>query len=164
MDFKFKSCDIVSTYDNSIISKLIRYISKSTVSHTAIMYDEKFVIESWISGVRIISIEDLKKRCNFYVSRCELTDLQSKIITTYLQNKYKSKYDLLQLLTIALHKIFGIKILNNHQKYICSELVWEAYTQIGMEIAPQVDESDDVTPKDLIESQNLKIVAEYIKC
>ena len=159
MDFEFKSCDIISTYDNSIISKLIRYISKSIVSHTAIMYDKNFVIESWISGVRIVNIEDFKKRCNFFVSRCELTDQQSEVITNYLRNKYKSKYDLLQLFTIALHKIFGIKILNNHQKYICSELVWEAYDKAGVEIAPQVDESDDVTPVDLITSKALKVVA-----
>ena len=164
MDYNnFKSCDIISTWDNSLISKLIRLITKSKVSHTAIMYDNKFIIESSFFGVRIVHIDNFKSRCNFYVSRIRygLNEDETVKIISYLQSKYKYKYDFLQLFTIGLHKLFGIKILNNHQKYICSELIWEAYNYADIEIVPQVDESDDVIPSDILESINLIVVEKY---
>ena len=151
--------DILACWDNSFISKTIRYITKSHASHIAIIYDETLVIESWWTGVRLVKLENLKNRTNFYGLRYDnLTKNQAENIIKYLQNSYESKYDKIQLITIALHKLFGFKIRHNDKKYICSELAWEAYNSAGIDIAPQVDESIDVVPGDLLNSQTLRTV------
>jgi uncharacterized protein YycO len=132
-----------------------------SASHVAVIYDNAFVIESWWTGVRIVKISNLKKRCNFYGLRYKnLTEEEADSIIGYLQNSYDSKYDFMQIITIGLHKLFGFKIRENDKKYICSELAWEAYHSIGIEIAPQVDEKDDVVPGDLLNSK--KLVNTYV--
>ena len=150
--------NILACWDNSLISRVIRWITKSRVSHVAVMYDDALVIESWWNGVRIVKLSDLKKRCNFYGLICgNLTKQELDGTIEYLQNSYESKYDFIQIITIGLHKLFGFKIKDNNKKYICSELVWEAYKSVGIDIAPQVDEKDDVVPGDLLNSKRLYI-------
>jgi uncharacterized protein YycO len=161
---KLKPGDILACWDNSWISKIIRFITRSQVSHIAIMYDDEMVIESWWNGVRIIKLSDLKKRSNFYVMRAnDVSDLQIEYIIDFLQDVYSKSYDFIQLVTIGLHKIFGINVKNSNTNYICSELAWEAYNSVGIDIAPQIDSSDEVTPGDLQTSPALKMTNVYIK-
>ncbi len=156
---ELKKGDILACWDNSLISKIICWITKSKVSHIVIMYDNALAVESWWNGVRIIKLSNLKKRCNFYgLTYLKLTKEESNSIIKYLQNSYESKYDFIQTITIGLHKLFGFKIRNNNKKYICSELIWEAYNSVGIEIAPQVNEKDDVVPGDLLSSPRLNII------
>ena len=153
---ELKKGDILACWDRSLISKVIRWVTKSGASHVAVVYDNAFVIESWWNGVRIVKLSNIIKRCNFYGLRYKnLSEEELDNIIGYLQNSYESKYDFIQLITVGLHKLFRLKIKDNHKKYICSELAWEAYYSIGIEIAPQVDEKDDVVPGDLLNSKEL---------
>ena len=82
---------IIFTKSNSILSKIIRSITKEDVSHTALLVDDKWVIHSNLLGVRIDYLYNFVTHCQI-VDTVELPNNNFPLYKT-LRKKQGSLYD-----------------------------------------------------------------------
>jgi len=147
--------DIMACYGNSFLDKLIQIITNSKVSHIAIKVDEEHMIESVGSGVRL----SLVSSKTYYNLRClELTEEQRDLIIDFVNNKLGTKFDFKLMLGIGLNRVFGWNtIWDNKDKYICIELIIQAYKSIGIELVDW-ELTEKIVPGDLLKSSKLSLI------
>jgi len=164
--------DILLCAGTSLPSKLIKLFTDSIWSHIALLMEiegRMMVFESIeslrITGVRMVPLDYY---VNFYDGRllvaryekmpvgCGYTDE----MLHFLFNSLGQPYDRRELIRIAM-RMLGIERSERHnQRYICSELVWEAYNKVGIRIPY---DGNFITPHHFAESLNIKPVVEIIK-
>ncbi len=150
--------DIILFEGRSFVSKLIRLVSNTKVTHAAIMVGDKVLMESWWNGVRLRRLKE--KESDYYLLRhSSLTYEEKKKIASFVINSVKTRYDYKLFLGIGLNKIFGINTKwDNKDKYICTELVVKAYRSIGIELIP---EDKELLPEKLLGSKHLEVIYKY---
>lgn len=146
----------------NILSRLIRWVTKSEVSHTFLRLKIKgqdMVLHSNQWGVNFDQYEDFVKHSDI-VAQFELTMEQEDAAWDYALTKLDRPYDFLAIAGFAwvlLNKRFGRKTKNpfpNKSAYFCSELVIEALK--AAEFPGSADLDRELTsPEDLINFLNI---------
>lgn len=140
--------DILLYKGTSIISKIIRFITKSEYSHSAIVIDECHVAECniWYS-FRIRHISYVSDSYDLY--RCKEEYNKDKIME-FIHNNIGSKYDYREIL-----RCLGFKIKDDKNKLICSESVYDCFKYAGCDLLPY-NEDGITTPSDISKSKLLE--------
>ncbi len=163
--------DIVFCSGTYFFSKAIRLFTKSVWSHVGIIYrddflDRIFILESeTLIGVRLAPLSKYLKdyhgrrrpyRGRMFVARLEpdvAEEVQKKAIS-YGMDQLTKPYDNWEILRIAFRIAFGIGRKSRDRKYICSELVYEAFHKAGVEFSYH---NRSISPDDLWKDPRVKI-------
>lgn len=149
--------------DTPIVSRVIRWFTKSEYTHSAIAITENLVYEIDIN--KRLAIRPLDSK-NYDVFRYKhgLTNEQQIMMQVYANEKAEENkgYDWLHILSFAIQKLFRTKkVYEEANKVICSEIVDNIYGQLGIDLVPD-REDGDVTPAHLSQSPCLtKVISEH---
>ncbi|TQL14932.1 permuted papain-like amidase YaeF/Yiix C92 family enzyme [Zymomonas mobilis] len=140
--------DIILTSSNNKISKAIRVMTSSEVSHAALWIDNGFIIDAVKEGV----FSSNPERLAFDLSDCvyvlrlkeSLSDERLDKIIRYAQDQIGSRYSIKEAILTKLTKPPATR------KQFCSRLVAQAYSQAGVFVSR---EPDYCKPSDILESQ-----------
>lgn len=163
--------DLVFCSGTYFFSKLIRVFTKSVWSHVGIIYrddflDRIFILESeTLIGVRIAPLskylKDYHGRRRPYRGRMFVAQLSPPVAETVMKraisfgmDQLTKPYDNWEILRIAFRIAFGIGRKSRDRKYICSELVYEAFHKAGVEF-PYNNRS--ISPDDLWRDPQVEI-------
>lgn len=149
--------NIIFYKGNSLISKLIKFISKSKkYSHVALMLNEWHSLESAWNNPCVISHFNYKK-CDYaiYELRVNLSENDKIKIKKYIFDNLNSGYDYLYLISRGLNFIFNTPVINSKKTLTCDELVVEAFKSIGIIL---VDDDIKLSPENLSKSKLLRKV------
>lgn len=144
---------------NSVISKIIRKLTKSKVSHAYIKCQiEKYdvVLHANAHGVEFDKYDDFDRKFKIvYEYDLALTDEQERKFMEYAIRQLDRPYDFLGVagfLWVLTNRSLGRKVKNpfrNRSSYYCSELILASLQAAGFDGADQLDK-DLVTPEDLV--------------
>jgi hypothetical protein len=152
--------DIVACFGNSIIDWAISKITGSKVTHVAIMYDneDELVLEAIWSGNQVIDIDS--KKGKYYILRYEgLTPEQRDEVVDYIKPTLDADYDYRLIFAILIYRLFGrLVYIDDSTKFICSEIIVDAYKSVGIDIVPQLGEKKYASPGDLYNSPVFKLI------
>jgi len=163
--------DIVFCSGTYFFSKAIRLVTKSVWSHVGIIYrddflDRIFILESeTMIGVRIAPLSkylrDYHGRRKPYRGRMFVAKLEPEVSTEAMKkavsfgmDQLTKPYDNWEILRIGIRILFGIGRKSRDRKYICSELVYEAFHKAGIEF-PYNNRS--ISPDDLWKDPKVKM-------
>ena len=143
--------DILAIKGDDSIGKVIRGVTHQNYSHIAIVgRDELHVFEAMWTGIRYREIH--YRFGDFDVLRYpKITAKQVSIIIAFCSKKINQGYDYIELLSYLNH---GLNKFNNPQKFICSELAYNAYLAAGIILVEKADVI--ATPGDIANSKVLK--------
>lgn len=152
--------DILACWSNGIVSKLISTVTKNKVSHIAIKINDKLIMESRFIGTKLSLLENCK--CNYIVLRCPyLNEKQRNAIIKFVMESVDKKYDFRLFTGIGINRIFGVKTnWDNPKKYICVELIIEAFRSVGIELLESIPDQE-IVPSDFLNSDKLIVVSEH---
>lgn len=150
--------DVLACYDDTWIDWIIRKVTKEKVTHIAIQVMDDYIIETGWHGVKLSKLSSRKGK--FYRLRCnELNEYKQEQIVRYALSLIDQPYDYRQLIWIGLYKLFGFKKYKDDTgKYICVEVVVDAYKSAGIDLVPNGIPLDLVIPSDLLHCDKLTIV------
>ena len=141
---QLRTGDLVFCSGTYFFSNAIRWVTKSVWSHIGIIYRDDaleriFILESeTFIGVRVAPLSKYLRdyhgrnkpyRGRMFIARLapEITaETHKKAVSTGLDELTKP-YDNLEIFRIAIRILFKIGRKNRDRKYICSELVYEAF-------------------------------------
>lgn len=163
--------DMVFCSGTYFFSKLIRRFTRSVWSHVGMIYrddylDRIFILESeTMIGVRIAPLSkylrDYHGRRKPYRGRMFVAELEPgaapealKKAVSFGMDQLTKPYDNWEILRIAVRIAFGIGRKSRDRKYICSELVYEAFHKAGIEF-PYNNRS--ISPDDLWKDPRVKV-------
>lgn len=115
---------------NELISKIIRFLTNSKVSHSAIGLEldgVKYFLHADTKGVNLVSRSNFLKE-DYLIDEFEvIPNIEEEVFCglRYIGKKYDYT-GLVGFLPMMLFRIFGIKItniLNNKSSYFCSEFI-----------------------------------------
>jgi len=145
--------DVLAYGGYGIFSKLIKALTKSCVSHMAIMYDRQSIVEAINVGVLKIPAFDDAERYEgdvWYLPLSKQSRRRMKLtkMKSFLHSSLGKKYDMHQAIFSAFDYEKQELAYNreNHQAFFCSELVAGALEEA--KILRRVNTSE-VTPIDL---------------
>lgn len=139
---------------NSLLGKIIRFISNGKYSHCAIMLDQFHTLETaWNKPSVITHFSYRYKDYDIYRLKVKLTECQKQIILQYITEHISVGYDYKYLITRFFHLLFGTKIINSKNRYDCDELICEAFKSVGINL---IEDGELLTPSVLSESKYLK--------
>ena len=154
-----------------VLSSLIRWITRSKVSHTFIrfnVYGEDMLLHSTQHGVNLDYYSKFKKKKKIVAEyKLTLTAPNEKSAISYALKKVDSPYDYLAILGflwVLTAKSFGKKVKNpfpNRSAYFCSELVVRALMAANFKGADQLY-PEKTSPEDLVVFFDNHIKAEKI--
>lgn len=148
-------------------SWLIQVGTSSQYNHVAVVIDPGIylAIESNTghqSGVRALDLRKIDdKEIDVFRVKAEFP-YDGKKVMSFLIGCLGSKYDYLGVTWLGVLKFaslltaFQFKPYNRFQKekdYFCSELVYQAFKESGLDIVPQVKEADITSPGDIARSE-----------
>lgn len=139
---------ILFSVSNTLFSKLIRWFTKSTVSHCAILVDNKYILEANpFDGVRVIAKTDFEEIQQVIATYAVQDPERVKAMAVYAEVG-KLKYGFTDLFFIVLKNVFRLRWNDLLDKgLICSELV-EIYLKA---LYPdKISFKDPPTPEDLL--------------
>jgi len=148
--------DIVLTTAPEFLSKSIRGVTKSDISHAMIYVEAYSLIDSTGEGVHARNTQRTlwEDQCQVHVLRLkgELSDEQLQGIVNYARGLVGTQYSIFD----AGRAVIGGR-KNKSKKQYCSRLVAQAYACVGIAL---VKSPDFCTPEDLRKSPLLKEVPE----
>lgn len=141
--------DLIFCSGTYFFSNAIRWFTKSTWSHVGIVYrddvlERVFILESEIFvGVRLAPLskylKDYHGKNRPYRGRIIVARLADEIepaihrkAISHGMDELTKPYDNLEILRIAVRILFKLGRRNRDKKYICSELVYEAFRRAGV--------------------------------
>lgn len=144
----FRCGDIIfCTGKNNIMSKLIKFFTKSNYTHCAIVLDNKHLYHiNYNQPANITHIIYPKEEYEVYRPKDKFNHDK---FHDFISSNIGNKYDLIEILEIIFNKDKKDKSYN----YICSSLIYEAFKYSGLELC---DKSYALTPFDLIKSGKLR--------
>lgn len=145
--------DIIFTYDDSLISKSIRYVTKEEYSHCLMVYDKELILESgWmgvvISGLkRYMNSSTIRTVVRLPLSSKEAESLRNKLIP-YIGDNYDYKLFFGHLF----RTLFGFLKLDlgaydSKSRWLCYEVIAKALNEMGYEFKTPIRE---LTPQKLL--------------
>ena len=166
-----KTGDIVFCSGTYFFSKAIRAVTKSVWSHVGIIYrddflDRIFILESeTMIGVRVAPLskylKDYHVRRKPYRGRMFVAELDPPVspeamkkAVSFGMDQLTKPYDNWEIVRIAIRILLGIGRKSRDRKYICSELVYEAFHKAGIEF-PYNNRS--ISPDDLWKDPQVKV-------
>lgn len=170
----------------NLVSTSVMFCSSDNISpykhkiayHTAIVYDDYHLVESvWGHGVHKIMIDHYLRKPYITWSKRLIDDLwpDDPILTRVMLQNWLTKqigrsYDRWQILAIAWRSGFRIippfyrwlknnsSMLDSRYKFICSELIYQAYAEVfNVDLYPKAS-SSTITPFDIQRSELLEDV------
>jgi len=159
--------DVLLVSNNTILANLIKKILQSKYSHGAIvMYVEKencWVAETTAEGftVKEYSKNLLKESENIGVLRYigGLTEEEKEKLRLEIAKRLGRKYDTADLIRLGIYYILRLNIrYKNAKKLTCTEVVERCFRAINKPLCPDIVNPEDVTPKDLANSEYLEFV------
>jgi uncharacterized protein YycO len=147
--------DILACYGNDFLSRAIEQVTGSPISHIAVKISDNFIMETGWSGVKLSKISRLSNK--YIILRDEnFTEGQREQFVSFVINAVNIKFDYKLFFGIALNKMFGLNTnWDNKNKYICNELVVEAYKSLGINILSWI-EDQNIVPGDLLNCNRFK--------
>lgn len=127
---KLEKYDIILKKDGKhFISKLIHFFTQDIYNHSAIYIGNYHIIDAMPNGVKVRNLDCSLGEFDAFRYKGTITKEQGAKIEEFLQKNINTKYDFLQLIFQAFNLNFG-----NPRKYICIELVIEAFRYAGIPI------------------------------
>lgn len=111
------------------ISKLIHWFTKDIYNHSAIYIGDYHIIDAMPNGVKVRNLDCSLGEFDAFRYTGKITKEQGAKIEEFLQKEINKKYDFLQLILQAFNLNLG-----NPKKYICIELVIEAFKYAGLNV------------------------------
>lgn len=148
MDYSIlKPGDIILSTTDSIFSRLIRWYIGSDYSHSSIYIGNGKIVHS--IALKGVSIADISLLSDFAVYRyVGLTLTQQNAVRSFCMANIGKKYDWYHILVLAYRILFGkIEEYGGDycpERYVCLELVTQAYLSIGVGF---YSVSDNVLPQ-----------------
>ncbi|MBI4368125.1 MAG: hypothetical protein HY588_01885 [Candidatus Omnitrophica bacterium] len=162
---QLKPCDILLYKGTGRTSRLIRWKTKSPYSHVAVVVEPAIYlgIESNTghqSGVRAFDLRKLDQAAVDLFRIKPASQFQPEKVISFLVAHLGMPYDYRGVLWLGILKLLNLKSKSNRfqkdQDYFCSELVYEAFNNAGLDIVPEVDEADITSPGDIAKSSVLE--------
>jgi len=155
--------DIYFQIGTGLISRCISFFTKSKITHVGLILmtyldDYYIVAEAQLGGFLITKKEKswLQDNAELGTVLGDLTKEQRDEFRNLIFKYLGSKYDFINLIEIAIKKIFGIeKKKDTSNTLICSEAVQRIYKDMGITLTDIQD--DFVSPADLYKSDKVKI-------
>lgn len=148
---------------NSLISKIIRKLTRSKVSHTYLRHNiegHELVLHANQHGVEFDKYSDFYKKFTIVAEyTLEMADAQEKAFVFYAIQQVDRPYDFLSLIGfgwVLLNKAFNRKVRNpfrNKSAYFCSELMVTSL-QAAQFYNTDILDRDLTSPEDLMEFLN----------
>lgn len=168
-----KAYDILLYKGTGFTSRLIQWGSESAYSHVAVVVDPEIslAIESNVGhqdGVRALDLRKLKEgEVDAFRIKTEFP-FDGKRVTSFLVGCLGARYDYLGVTGLAFLKVAGFLTLKGFRgydrfqiakDYFCSELVYEAFSEGGLDIVPQIEFDKTTSPGDIARSPLLEKVS-----
>lgn len=137
---------------NSIISKTIKYITKSQYSHVSMYLRCGQIVET--DYKKVFNIGHLGNVSDYDVYRIEtLTGEQKVKVIGYIKNNLYRKYDYLEILRYLTYKYFGILLRDDIDRLICSEAIFECLLESEVLKTEDIDWEKQrvLSPQDLLD-------------
>lgn len=148
-----KRGDILLFRNKKLISRLIRWFTKSPYSHAAVAIDFMHVYETnYNTKSQIKHLNSPRNRYDIYRLKPGIEYDEEKFIK-FIEDHLDNAYDYGEILKV----MFGINTPDDDGKYICSMLVREAFLEQGIDLTPGIEIP---TPEDLSHSELLYKVEE----
>lgn len=152
---EFETGDIILVKGNDFFSNIIKKVTKSEYSHSAMVLNNDTIIEShFIGGVKKkprgvladknFSVYKLKKGISNIEGKRKLMLKRADELEGY-------KYDLLQLFGYLIYGFKGRNKFNTPHQIICSELIDLIYYYAGINLRPNIYKGD-LTPAQIAKS------------
>ena len=166
-----KTCDILLYKGRDFNSRLIQWGTKSFYSHIAVVVHSgmHLGIESNVGHQAGVRAFDLRKLDRGEIDTFRVKSqyvYESHKAVSYLVAHLGAKYDWGGVIVLGAMKVAsfltGFKLLkgfNRFQKakdYFCSELVYEAFAQAGLDIVPEIGRAEITSPGDIANSTVLE--------
>lgn len=150
--------DIILFKGNGIVSKFVKFFTRSEYTHVAMMVsDTKMIEANWNKKVNVVDFiyNPLEMEVYRYKNSLNVNQQISVVQTSYeMLNKY---YDYAQIV-VYLFEFFSKKHFNNpfnfQQFVICSELIDKSYLKLMIDLVPWRS-IGNVSPDDLSKSKEI---------
>jgi hypothetical protein len=150
--------DFLLVQRRSLLSSLIRLVTRSEVSHAAVVVDSRFgygcVMEALRGGATFTWLKAFGQIKKVGTGRLPLTDEQRDRVRYAAASLEHTPYGFLDLLSVGLLQ-YGITNrwlsarVRRQDRLICSQLVDELLRRIGFQVYDDARWPGDVTPGDL---------------
>jgi hypothetical protein len=127
--------DIIIVHSQTIVGKLIRWVTNSWASHIAVYIGNGLVFEARPGGAKAVPLTNYNGQYRVFRLNVDLAEI-SKFVEN-LELKQNKGYDYGQIFSIAFEDLFHIKIkAQNKRLTICSEIVYESAQEAGIPVPP----------------------------
>ena len=160
-----RACDILLYKGTAWTSKLIQWKTTSLYSHVSVVVGSEMNlgIESNTgsqSGVRALDLRKLDANIiDAFRVKPQNTFEPEKVIS-YLVDSLGAKFDYVGVTWLGVLKVLNLTEKANQfqikKDYFCSELVYEAFHAAGLDIVPQVEQTDTTSPGDIARSPRIE--------
>jgi len=142
----------------SLINRLICYGTKSKFHHCSICVSSSLIIEATSGLVRAQAIKNIESFYSVYRVKEEYS-YNIKRVIHFLNSKLNANYDYRGVIWLGILKLLRLKQKSNafqkKKDYFCSELVYEAFSEGGLDIVPGVPSAGITSPADIANSERL---------
>jgi uncharacterized protein YycO len=148
---------------NSLISKLIRWQTRSEYSHIAIELDSGEIIEAWHrGGVQIHScrgglLDVHEEGTEIDIYSIDTTLAQETVLTQWLKAQVGDRYDFR-----SVFRFLSRRPASENNRWFCSELAAKAAENVGLEL--QRAPAHHLSPRDLAMSPRCEYAGSMKLC
>lgn len=130
----FKSYDILAVKGSSLVSPIIRDLTKSPYSHIALVLSSNQIAETdCFTTEHTTNLHYSPDQYDVY-RYLPLTDEQGKKILEYITAHMGEAYDYLQVITTGLHVLLHFPIIDTPGHSDCSGIVDRAFYSAGIDL------------------------------
>ncbi|MCX8074115.1 MAG: YiiX/YebB-like N1pC/P60 family cysteine hydrolase [Clostridia bacterium] len=151
--------DIVLVKPKSLLSRIICKFTNSKYSHACIVYSSSptpLILDIDYNMSKIRRLDYYNERgYDIFRLREGLSEDEKIALQVLILNYLDKEYDYKQLLSYLRKLFFHKDIINNPKKFICSELVFQLYYELGYNLNPSAKILGDITPHDISNSTML---------
>ena len=152
--------DILLYKGDSFIGNIIKFVTRSDYFHVSLAIDDIHVVEALPDGIDIMHLRDSKFGYDIYRFAEILTDNQKEKLHEFIYLKLATPYNYEEIFAELLHEELGLHIPVTSGKLICSEFVFACYLYCGINLLPDLEEGEIITPKSIAESKLLVKVSD----
>ena len=140
---------------DDLIDREIDHYEKSVFTHAAIAINKTEIVEAWWEGVRTATL-DGRGPYAIFETITPLNPIQQTGIEMYARGCVGKRYNYPGIFGFLVREWFGLKHnpFGSIHSLWCSQLVFDVYRVIGLNLLPGLDE-EDITPADLANSKLL---------
>lgn len=148
--------NIVFYKGETIISKLIKKLTKGKYSHCAlVLMDSYHVVQlDWKTPTSIQHLNYERNMYDVYELTFELTVDEQIGISQYILDRLSTTYDFKFICSRFFNLFFNTKTYNSKDKYNCDELIIDAFRSVGINL---LNGDEKISPEILSKSKLLKI-------